>query len=211
MRYDHPPYPCPGCGQARKLSLPAPGDLTGSVSSGGTGQPVAYCASCPAQDARGNPIGVLAITWSEAIRESLRRAGKSVAEDLDSMAGLVPRQSDESIGLEIRQCWAEQTRSRGGKGGSSSSKGRKKNRQGGAVFPGSTAEVRGDDQADRTRTSKAKPKRKLTSSVHSARLDGTRRRKLRELQESRGASESEAIGQAIDLAHAVETARRDAT
>lgn len=197
MRYDQPPYPCPGCGQPRLISTPE---------ECGSGQPVAYCPSCPAQDAKGNPLGVLVLSWAGAVREVLRRADKTVGEDLDCLAGLVPRESREGIGVEIQECWAEQTRHRGG-GGSSSSKGRKKDPKGGGKWLGTNDDQRTGDEGDLARTTRRKPQSRLTSSVHSARLDGARRRKLQALAAAQGVSESEAIGAAIEVAHAVEQAR----
>lgn len=195
MRYDLPPYPCPGCGQPRLISTPE---------ECGSGQPVAYCPNCPAQDARGNPVGVLVISWSDAVREVLRRAGRPVCEDLDSLAGLVPRESREGLGVEIQECWREQTRHRGGSGGSNS-KGRKKDQKGGGKWLGGNDDNRTGAEGDLARTSKRKSR--LTSSVHSARLDGARRRKLQALAAAQGVTESEAIGAAIEIAHAIEQAR----
>lgn len=194
MRYDQPPYPCPGCGNPRKISTPE--DC-------GSGQPVAYCPNCPAQDAKGNPLGVLCLSWAEVVREVLRRAGKSVGEELDSLAGLVPRESREGIGVEIRECWQEQTRNRGGKGGSSS-KGRKKSVKGGAVFLGGNDDGGEDKKRDKGVRG---PKSNLKSSVHSARLTGPDRRELQGLTEKLGVSESEVLVQGVRLLAAVEAAR----
>lgn len=163
--------------------------------------PVMFCRhGCPAQEA------VLCLSWAEGIREARRRAGLPVADHLDGQAGLFPRESNDSIGLEIRQCWTEQTRNRGGKGGSSS-KGRKKDPKGGVTFPGSNDDNRTGEEGDIGLT---RPKSALTSSVHSARLTGDQRRKLRDLQEKRGTNESETLGAAVEVAHALEEARRSA-
>lgn len=197
MRYDQPPYPCPGCGRPRLISTPE---------ECGSGAPVAQCLTCPAQDAKGNPVGVLVLSWAEVVREVLRRAGQTVGEHLDSLAGLVPRESRESIGVQIQECWQEQTRRRGGSGGSNS-KGRKKDPKGGGKWLGTNDDQRTGDEGDLARTTRRKPQSRLTSSVHSARLDGARRRKLQALAAAQGVSESEAIGAAIEIAHAVEQAR----
>lgn len=194
MRYDQPPYPCPGCERPRVLD-----PETSCV----------VCLTCPAQDHRGEPIGVLCLSRAEVLREQLRQQGRPVAEELDSMAGLAPRESRESEDADVRACWADQVRHRG-EGGGGSSKGRRKDPRGGAVFPGSgNDDHRDGSEGDCSRTTRsALGKRALTSSVHSARLSGEQRRLLRELAAWQGCSESEAICQAVEVAHEIERARR---